>query len=247
MEEIEKFSERWSIPNHSMGPVYNPVTEECQNNLDAEFYPIISAKKARLQIQRMNVDSAPGPDGILVRWIKSTLKQSKIVIASLASYMVKFNFVPDFMQEARTVLIFKSGDPNDTKNWRPITVSSVIRRIVAKILDKDLRGYITLNDNQRGFSNQASTLINTTLINECLKKAIKTKSDCTVIFGDITQAFDNVGHAHTFRQIMSKPAPTPLKSITCNLATNNFTRISTIKGKTNKIHFERGVMQGDPL
>ena len=71
--------------------------------------------------------------------------------------------------------------------------------------------------------------------------------NCTVYFWDITQAYNNVGHAHIVNQIGSKPAPTPLKNITCNLAVNDFTRISTIKGKTKKIKFERGVMQGDPM
>src|SRR5205814_9610635 len=47
--------------------------------------------------------------------------------------------------------------------------------------------------------------------------------------------------------IRSKPAPTLLKNLVCNLATENFTRINTIHGKSGPIKFERGVMQGSSI
>lgn len=248
MEQLERdFNTQWSTPNNAIGQCLSATSDEQQNKIDAEFSPIISPCQVKQQIKRMNVDSAPGPDGIMVRWVKCTLKKSKIILASIITYMLQFNFVPAFMREAKTILIYKSGDPNSSKNWRPITITSVLRRICEKVLDKELRQFVQLSHNQRGFTNQAGTLINTQLINECLKKAKKEKLDCTVIFGDILQAFDNVGHAHMFNQINSKPVPTFLKNICCNLAANNYTRINTKSGKSGIIKFERGVMQGGPL
>ena len=81
-------------------------------------------------------------------------------------------------------------------NWRPITICSVVRRVIDRILDRRLRELVTFHDNQRGFTNSPGTLINTSILESVLAAAKAQKKNATLVFLDISKAFDNVGHNH---------------------------------------------------
>ncbi|KAG5882129.1 hypothetical protein JTB14_033860 [Gonioctena quinquepunctata] len=50
--------------------------------------------------------------------------------------------------------------------------------------------------------------LNATLLNGCLTKAKLYKSNCVVVFLDITEAYDSIGHQHINRTLQSSPLPT---------------------------------------
>ena len=155
--------------------------------------------------------------------------------------------VPTSFHEAHTVLLYKSGDKNDPNNWRPISISSILRRIIERVLEKRLRSYINLSSNQRGFSVSPGCHINSSIINGLLKRAKTSKMDMVVIFLDIMKAFDYVGHQHLLLTLQSAGLPEPLKNLIWSLQQDNFTRIVVNGNKTQKIHFKKGVLQGSPL
>ena len=92
--------------------------------------------------------------------------------------MLKFKICPGILKTARTVLLFKGGDETKLSNWRPISIFSVIRRIIEKVIDRRLKSYIELSPHQRGFINVPGTHINTSISNGCLTRAKKEKRNC---------------------------------------------------------------------
>ena len=61
---------------------------------------------------------------------------------------------------------------------------------------------------------------------------------------DVTQAYDKVGHDQSKMSLQAQPIPTLLRNLTVTLDNGNYTQIKTIKGKTKKIFFKCGLMQG---
>lgn len=117
-----------------------------------------------------------GPDGIYPRTMKSV--KCHEVLAKVGTLMMKFNVVPTLMREGRTVLIYKEkGDKKDPNNWRPLTISSVIRRALEKSYDERLRHYLQFNNNQRGFTIMPGCHINSTILNGCLLDARQNKKN----------------------------------------------------------------------
>ena len=110
--------------------------------------------------------------------------------------MLKTGFVPSKFHNARTILIHKGGDHDMLHNWRPITICSVLRRVIERTLVKRLYEYVTLNANQRGFIHSPGTHLNTSLLELILQSAKNNQSDVSIVFLDVQKAFDNIGHSH---------------------------------------------------
>ena len=96
----------------------------------------------------------------------------------------------------RMILIDKGGNRNETKNWRSITIYSVLRRIADRVLEKRLRSIVEVSAMQRVFTSIPGTHINASLINGVLPTARRKGKSCVVAFLDVSKAFDSVGHTH---------------------------------------------------
>ena len=240
------FSEIFSTPNTNLRQEYpNRFNEAEYVELNDCFYSVISKEEVIEATKKIAIDTASGPDHVIVRPIKHKLASE--IIAIIATRMLTTGFVPTSFKKARTILIYKSGDSESPGNWRPITICSVVRRVIEKVLDKRLRQYICLNNNQRGFTSSPGAHVNTSILEAILKSAKRNKTDVCVVFLDIRKAFDNVGHAHLRNTLQSLRIPQKLSTLIMNLQEGNITQIETKNQKTNSITFQRGVLQGSPL
>ncbi|KAJ6642515.1 Retrovirus-related Pol polyprotein from type-1 retrotransposable element R2, partial [Pseudolycoriella hygida] len=238
----EKFNERWRTENKEV-IIQDPISSDIQKTLDDNFDFNIPVEDLEFAIKSISSDSAPGPDFIIPRTMKKHSASLSKVLSKLLSIILKWNYIPTILREARTTLLFKKGDRRDVKNWRPLTICSIVRRILEKVIDKLLRSYLVASCTQRGFTSEPGTLINTSILQAALNKAKIDKSTLYVTLLDVTQAYDNVGHDQLKMSLNAQPIPTLLRYLTITLDDDNYTQIKTIKGKTKKIFFKRGIMQ----
>ena len=91
--------------------------------------------------------------------------------------MLKTGYVPDILKEARTILIHKGGENIELDKCRPITISSVLRRVISKTLDSIVRDIIDLNPYQRGFLKTPDTFININIVDGILRSAVSKKTN----------------------------------------------------------------------
>lgn len=209
------------------------------------FDPRVTRQEVASAVNGIAVDTSPGPDHVLVRAIKDDLAYE--VISLITTRMLKSGITPPCLQEARTVLVPKSGDGMDISSWRPITICSVVRRVIDRILDSRLRQYISFNDFQTGFSKYPGTLINTNILRSILHAAKTKKTNVTIVFLDIAKAFDNIGHNHLRASLLNSPAPSQLVNLIGALQEANTTQIQSNNKRTKIIQLRKGVMQGSPL
>ena len=240
------FSNQFSIPNEAVRSDYpSDIPEFTQSPFEETENILINKQEISTAVNGIAVDTSPGPDHILVRALKDDVCFD--ILALIASFMLSHTIVPPCLKQARTVLIFKEGNPSDLTNWRPITICSVIRRIIERVLDKRLRVLVKLNENQRGFTSVPGAQINTTILESILRIAKLKKSDATLVFLDISKAFDNVGHKHLEKTLASLSLPPKLSQLIIELQQNNTTQIEVNHKKSKPIVIQRGVMQGSPL
>ncbi|KAL1446313.1 hypothetical protein WDU94_005645 [Cyamophila willieti] len=161
--------------------------------------------------------------------------------------MLVHNLVPSLLRKARTILIFKKGAKEDPNSWRPISICSILRRIIERVLDRRLNDYIILNDNQVGFTSTPGTYLNTMILNFCLLKAKKDKLDCAVVLLDVQKAFEETSHAHLEKKLDHTLMPNDLRNLTKSLLLNNKSQIQTKIGTSSQLEIKKGVFQGLPL
>lgn len=144
IEDIEKeYSEIFSKPS----PADEQPFGRMAYGMDCSYTPI--SEEAICEIQRSLKHSAPGPDGLTVAHFK-TLSPKLLCVVYII--MLLSGYVPPALKLCRTTLIPKSQDTAKIGNWRPITVSSIILRVLNKILASRL-GHLKINSSQRGFRN----------------------------------------------------------------------------------------------
>jgi hypothetical protein len=246
LEELHNgFGMRFSNPNNKYASFNSKTDFDYMAKTDSDYDSTISEKEILQAMNGIKIDTAPGPDKVLMRSVK--IKGVSKVLCSIYNRLHRSSLVPQCFRKARTVLIYKGGEANDFNNWRPITICSVLRRIFEKIMDKRIKEFVSFSQFQGGFTNIPGTHINTQLLNEILHSAKHNKNNCSILFLDIAKAYDNIGHLHLASVLRSLPIPQKITETVLKLQTHNVTQIETMKGKTKPIMINRGVMQGSPL
>lgn len=93
--------------------------------------------------------SAPGPDGFKINEARKVGTRS---LELLFNVMLLLKYTPKALRVNRTRLISKKKTSRDPKNWRPITISSIILRILHRILAKRMTSVNLMNCQRRFFS-----------------------------------------------------------------------------------------------
>ena len=236
------------LENHFKSVLESPNAHILDHYLtcDAREDVTVSIEEVDKAIKSVNLDTSPGYDRILIRTIRDL--KIGIIIKTIIEIMLITGTVPSKLSEGKTILIDKGGDPNSIADWRPITIYSVVRRIIERVLDGQLRAQLNLNTNQRGFvTGVPGCHVNAALINACLKDAKVGKKDCTVVFLDISKAFDRIGHDHIERSLAAQSVSNNLKGLIMALLSNNTVHIDIGKVKSGPIKISRSVPQGGPL
>jgi hypothetical protein len=105
---------------------------------------------------------------------------------------------PEGLKTSRITPIFKGGDPLNPDNYRPIsllnTVSKILEKYVATVLQDHLSLFNLINENQFGFQKNTSTLHSLTKLTSFISKEINNKNFVLTVFLDLRKAFDVVSH-----------------------------------------------------
>jgi len=148
----------------------------------------------------LNVHKAAGPDGIK----PIILKHLHLVIAPTLQMIFEKSYnskqTPDDWKKAHITPIFKKGRKDDPANYRPISltciVSKLMEHIVVSALMKHLEGNGLLHSNQHGFRSQRSCDTQLVDFSHQLVSALHNGTQTDVIALDFAKAFDTVPHSH---------------------------------------------------
>ena len=206
----------------------------------------ISVEEVKEAIAKIKTDTSSGSDRVLMKTVKDL--GIAHTLQCIITTMLATGAVPQSLCKGRTILIPKDGDSKDPKNWRPICIYSVLRRIIERLLDSKLRLQLDFNSNQRGFmTGTPGCAINSALVNSCLVKAKSLNKDCVVVFLDLTKAFDRVGHDHIERTLQSKGVSPNLQRLVMAFMKNNKMHLEAGRTHSEPIEVRRSVPQGGPM
>ena len=95
----------------------------------------ITEEEILKEIQDYNKTS-PGPDEITIEFLKKTPKWSSIVLKRVVTRSLKEGYVPCQLRNANVTPILKNPKKNRHifKNYRPISVTSIVSRIIEKVI-----------------------------------------------------------------------------------------------------------------
>lgn len=189
-------------------------------------------------------ESAPGPDGITLKEVRSI---SPSMLAVTYNLWLLAGYTPTRFVKGETILIPKGGDLKDPANYRPITMASRVTRIFHKILATRLTNSVPLDPRQKAFRPVDGCADNLFLLDTIIKDAQRRRRPLSIAFIDVAKAFDSVSHYTLARCLRRLGVPEPLVEYVRHMYDNTSTVLKVNGRKTAPIVCGRGVRQGDPL
>ena len=156
--------------------------------------PELVAKK----IKAMKDNKSPGVDGIPPKLLMETVEQISIPLARVFNLSLKEGVVPFEWKEANIIPLFKKGSRNKSENYRPVSLTSVICKLLERLIKDHMVDFLVkhnlLNSSQHGFLKARSCLTNMLCFLEEITKWIDIGSPVDIIYLDFQKAFDKVPH-----------------------------------------------------
>ena len=86
------------------------------------------------KIKAIKDNKSPGVDGIPPKLLMETVEQISIPLARVFNLSLKEGAVPFEWKEAKIMPLFKKGSRNKSKNYRPVTLTSVICKLLERLI-----------------------------------------------------------------------------------------------------------------
>ena len=151
------------------------------------------------KLSNLKPTAAPGPDGV---WTRILHKLADVLAKPLSMIFTKLfaeGCVPSIWKKANVCPIFKKGVKGDTGNYRPVSLTCVIGKVMESLLRDSVVKHLVLHQliraSQHGFMLGRSTLTNLLAYLESLTALVDEGHAVDVLYLDFAKAFDKVPHA----------------------------------------------------
>ena len=183
--------------------------------------------------------------------LRQTAQSISPAITALFSLSLQTSTVPDEWKLSNVTPIFKTGDPSSISNYRPISLLSLISKVLEKIIHNRVMAYLTyhhlLSDCQFGFRPCRSTQEALLTVTKDWHQSLSDRHQVAAIFFDIRKAFDSVPHDHLLRAIANIGISGPLYDWFCDYLTGRGQRVILDGTSSSLSSVTSGVPQGSIL
>lgn len=175
----------------------NEISEQpTRESLTPDF--IITEDKVREKIMSLNTNKSTGPDGIPISLMKKGVNVFVPILTKLYTISYERGELPKKMKNANIIPIHKSNDRKSPNNYRPVSITSVISKIMEGIIMEELSKFVEdnniIHESQHGFSKGKSTSSNLLKFWDDVTTMVEAGSSFSIIYTDLAKAFDKVPH-----------------------------------------------------
>lgn len=172
---------------------YSSVSQSCEKFHFKHAFPndILEAFKSIKS-------NAKGHDQINAHLLDISLAQLLNVIEHLFNFSLQSSVFPVAWKMANIIPIPKVKDPKEPKDFRPVSILSILSKMLEKIVHNQLSDFLIINNiinpMQSGFRKQHGT--STAIVRVCddIRKAIDDRMMTCMVLLDLSKAFDCVNH-----------------------------------------------------
>ena len=151
MPEMDKFVEFWGDIWEQNEPTPNmPWMEEVKAELNEKAKIVsqfeITEEKLRREASKRKNWTAPGIDGIQNFWWKKFIPAQKALAKAFTMIYEDTTMIPEWWPSGRTVLLPKTKNLSDEKNYRQITCMNTSYKILTGLVTKHMRQHVLVNE-----------------------------------------------------------------------------------------------------
>ena len=159
---------------------------------------VFTAHEVTEKLKELNPGKSVGPDNLHPALLKELASDISEIITCLFRKSMDEGKLPKVWKRGNVTPIFKKGKRQDPENYRPISLTSVLSKVMEKFVRDAIREHLMENDllsqQQHGFIPGKST---SSQMLECFEewsKLLEEGSSVDVLYLDFKKAFDAVPH-----------------------------------------------------
>ena len=148
-----------------------------------------------------------GPDKFHPKFLKEVGDILSVPLSIIFTKSLREKVVPRDWRTANVVSIFKKGDGTSASNYRPISLTSVVCKMLESILRDAIMEHLLENNllrsSQHGFMPLRSCLTNLLEFLEEVTKLVDAGHQVDLMYLDFSRAFDKVPHRRLLMKVQS--------------------------------------------
>jgi len=206
-------------------------------------------------LKKLKNAKAPGPDGIpleFYKWLRTDTNDCRIVaqlVCDLINQCMREEKLPDELELAQVVTLYKKGNVEDPGNYRPISLLQSLYKIYATMIQMRLAANIEekIWKTQYGFRAKHSTA-EALYITRRIQDFYETHGDkFFMLFLDWEKAFDKVDQKKLINALYRLNIPAKILKIIESFYRDPKFRVKDVEGLSGYRKQRAGIRQGCPL
>ena len=187
------------------------------------------------ELSSLKTKKATGLDQISAKILKDSAPTIASSLTKIFNASLLSQTFPDVWKNGKIIPLFKANDPTAPNNYRPITILSILSKIMERIVHRQVYKYLRehnlITSERFGFRPNLSTNVALTRVTEEILLNIDNKLATGAVFIDLRKAFDTVDHTLLIAKLKNTGFSAPvinwftsyLSSRTVDTSINNIT------------------------
>ena len=223
------------------------ITRLCELE-DRPVLPV-TEEEVRAALKKLKNNKAVDVMGLTSEHFKLGGCDLVVFLTSFLNYLISTKRVSAVLKEGTLTPIFKKGDTCDPGNYRGITVTPVLLKILEHVLNARHNEIFlsTQSRLQRGFTEGCSSINAAVILSECILESSSNKQDLWLTTLDTQKAFDVVDHHSLLRRLYLDGIHGDDWLLVKDLYTDCSSRIKWAGDLSHPINIKQGVRQGGVL
>ena len=168
---------------------------------------VITPGKVKEKLDKLNQNKSPGPDGWHPVLLKSIADIISLPLSILFQKSLDEGILPSQWLKACVTAIHKKGEKGLPGNYRPISITSILCKIMESFARDQLVEHLVKNNliskSQHGFVPLGNCITNLLTCLEGWTNILECNDSVDVIYTDFAKAFDNVPHQRLIKKLRS--------------------------------------------
>lgn len=227
----------------------NSIDKKLDDNDRDECEGLINLNEAYRAMKNINNNKSPGSDGLSKEFFSKFWDILGNDLVEVFNTAYTFNCLTESQKNAIITLLYKNGEKEDVKNWRPISLLNADFKILAKCLANRLKKCMDklVHPDQTCGIKGRTIFENIIFAQDAIFAANKLNKPLAIISLDQTKAFDRLNHGFMFKILKKFGFGDSFINWIKTLYTDINSQICTNGYVSEPFNLERGVRQGCPL
>ena len=158
------------------------------------------------ELRNIDANKAVGPDGIHGTVLKMCAATLAFPITKIFNLSLNLGQIPSDWKTANVVPFHQKGDKCNIENYRPISLTSLVMKVMEKIIRNELynKCQTLIHKSQHGFLPGKSCLTQMTNVIDDISGSLNKRNDVDMVYFDFAKAFDSVNHDIVLQKLKSQ-------------------------------------------